>query len=213
MATYILNTTYISSNFFKVFEYLLLPYIKELPLSSAQFGYRGGASTVLANALLKETIASNISGGGSVYSCFLDMSRACEYVNHELLLQKLVDKGMPDYIVKILKTIYSHTNVKVHVNGSFSDCWNTCKRVQGGITSAFLFNIYIDEMLRKISHDKPGCFLGINKINVQAYADDIVLISSSVSSLQKLMHSLMNEHELFINVNKTVVMIFNNKVS
>ena len=27
------------------------------------------------------------------------------------------------------------------------------------------------------------------------------------------MHSLMNEHELFINVNKTVVMIFNNKVS
>ena len=41
----------ISSNFFKVFEYLLLPYIKELPLSSAQFGYRGGSSTVLANAL------------------------------------------------------------------------------------------------------------------------------------------------------------------
>ena len=41
----------ISSNFFKVFEYLLLPYIKELPLISAQFGYRGGSSTVLANAL------------------------------------------------------------------------------------------------------------------------------------------------------------------
>ena len=41
----------ISSNFFKIFEYLLLPYIKELPLSSAQFGYRGGSSTVLANAL------------------------------------------------------------------------------------------------------------------------------------------------------------------
>ena len=145
------------------------------------------------------------------------MSRAFEYVNHELLLQKFVDKGMPDYIVKILKTIYSHNNVKVYVNGSFSDCWNTCKGVrQGGITSAFLFNIYIDEILRKISHEKAGCYLGINKINVQAYADDIVLISSSVSSLQKLinkMHALMNEHELFINVNKTVVMIFNNKVS
>ena len=113
----------ISSNFFRVFEYLLLPYIKQLPLSSAQFGYRGGSSTVLANALLNETIiVSNISGGGSVYSCFLNVSRAFEYVNHELLLQKLVDKGMPDYIVKILKTIYSHTNVKVHVNGSFSDC-------------------------------------------------------------------------------------------
>ena len=145
------------------------------------------------------------------------MSRAFEYVNHELLLQKLVKKGMPDYIVKILKTIYSHTNVKVYVNGSFSDCWNTFKGVrQGGITSAFLFNIYNDEILRKISHEKAGCYLGINKINVQAYADDIVLISSSVSSLQKLinkMHALINEYELFINVNKTVVMIFNNKVS
>ena len=113
----------ISSNLFKVFEYLLLPHTAQLPLSSAQFRYRGGSSTVLANALLKETIiAGNISDGGSVYSCFLDMSRAFEYVNHELLLQKLVDRGMPDYIVKILKTTFSHTNVKVRVNGSFSDC-------------------------------------------------------------------------------------------
>ena len=66
------------------------------------------------------------------------MSRAFEYVNHELLLQKLVDRGMPAYIVKILKTIYSRTNVKVHVNDSFSDCWNTYKGVrQGGLPLHF----------------------------------------------------------------------------
>ena len=57
----------ISSNFFKLFEYCLLPFIKELPICSAQFGYRSGASTVLATALLKETIGGNIAGGSSVY--------------------------------------------------------------------------------------------------------------------------------------------------
>ena len=46
----------ISSNFFKVFEYILLPFIKQLPLSLSQFGYRSGSSTILATTLLKEAI-------------------------------------------------------------------------------------------------------------------------------------------------------------
>ena len=42
----------ISSNFFKVFEYILLLFIKQLPLSSSQFEYRSGSSTILATTLL-----------------------------------------------------------------------------------------------------------------------------------------------------------------
>ena len=66
----------ISSNFFKVFEYILLAFIKQLPLSSSQLGYRSGSSTILATTLLKEAIDGYISDGGTVYACFLDMSKA-----------------------------------------------------------------------------------------------------------------------------------------
>ena len=179
----------ISSNFFKVFEYILLPFIKQLPLSSYQFGYRSGSSTILATTLLKEAIDGYISDGGTVYACFLDMSKAFEYVDHELLLNKLVCRGMPSYVVNMLRTIYSRTSVSVH--GIFSNSWKICRGVrQGGVTSAFLFNLYIDDILTTLSCCKVGCYLGINRINCQAYADDIVLLSPSVSSLQFLINKI-----------------------
>ena len=43
------------------------------------------------------------------------------------------------------------------------------------MTSAFLFSLYIDDILLEISLQPYSCFLSINKINIEAYADDIVL--------------------------------------
>ena len=80
----------------------------------------------------------------SVYSCFLDMSKAFERLNHDLLLSKLANKGLPTHFVRIFKSVYAQTTVKIRENESFSDSWRICRGVrQGGITSAFLFNIYV----------------------------------------------------------------------
>ena len=43
-------------------------------------------------------------------------------------------------------------------------------------TSAFLFNIYINEIIERLSHMNLGCKLGINTVNIMAYADDIILL-------------------------------------
>ena len=126
-----------------------------------------------------------------MYSCFLDMSKAFEYVNHELLIAKLAGKGLPDDLVQIFKSVYAKTTVRVCVNGVFSDSWKIHRGVrQGGITSAFLFNIYIDDILSTISNFKVGCFLGFKRVNIQAYADDVLLLSLSLSSLQFLINQM-----------------------
>ena len=52
-----------------------------------------------------------------------------------------------------------------------------------GVTSAYLFNIYVDDILIYINNLSPGCRTSINKINNQAYADDMVLLSQSYKSL------------------------------
>ena len=59
---------------------------------------------------------------------------------------------------------------------------------QGGILSPLLFNIYIDVLLLKLSQIGVGCHIG-NSIGIRpmgsfACADDIVLLSPSVTSLK-----------------------------
>ena len=94
-------------------------------------------------------------------------------------------------IVNIFRSIYIGSSVQVYFNGKFSSKWNIFRGIrQGGITSAFLFNLYIDDIVRNISSFKVGCYIGLNRFNIQAYADDIVLLSSSVSSLQFLIDEI-----------------------
>ena len=52
----------ISNNMFKVFEYVLLDSIKcVIAINDSQFGCREGTSTLMAEALFKETISKYIS--------------------------------------------------------------------------------------------------------------------------------------------------------
>ena len=79
------------------------------------------------------------------------------------------------------------------------------------MTSAYLFNIYVDDILSYIIILSPGCRVGINKINIQAYADDIVLLSQSYKSLQFLIDKiseLLTISGLILNSDKTVILIF-----
>ena len=41
-------------------------------LSPYQFGYKQNSSTIVATALLKETINKYVSGGSSAHTCFID---------------------------------------------------------------------------------------------------------------------------------------------
>ena len=94
----------------------------------------------------------------------------------------------------------------------FSDNWNLERGVrQGGILSAFLFCVYLDDILRSMKKYIYGCKLGINLINCIAYADDVVLMAPSATGLQHLLNHVGNkliEANLVINVRKTVCMVF-----
>ena len=147
----------IFSNIFKVMEYLVLPFLKsKIHMSRHQFGYIRNKSTV--------------------YSCFLDMSKAFERVNHSLLLKKLQSSNVNPCIIKLLENVFRNSTASVFYNNCFSKKWTIrrgCR--QGGVLSAFLFSLYIDSILTEIGNFSFGCRLGSNKINIIAYADDIAL--------------------------------------
>ena len=70
----------------------------------------------------------------------------------------------------------------------------------------------MDDILSEINKVNVGCRLGITKVNIQAYADDMALLSPTASGLQKLMSRMLDMlecHQLLVNANKTKIAVFN----
>ena len=67
----------------------------------------------MATALLKETLNVYLEQDSAVYCSFLDLSKAFERVDHNILLQKLITAQVPDYIVNTLRSIFMNGTVSV----------------------------------------------------------------------------------------------------
>ena len=78
---------------------------------------------------------------------------------------------------------------------------------QDGISSPFLFNIFYQDLVEKLSKCSGGILINNNTYNVFCYADDLILTSLSVNGLQELIdtaNSYITEHGLKFNPTKTI---------
>jgi hypothetical protein len=77
-----------------------------------------------------------------------------------------------------------------------------------------MFGIYIDELesLHEHIHDKDGCLLHHVLISILLFADDVILLASSLEGMYKQLDALeifCDLHHFMINLGKTKVTIFN----
>ncbi|CAG9131897.1 unnamed protein product [Plutella xylostella] len=197
----------------KVLERLLQPeLVGKLDISDAQFGFRPGLSTDSAILSLKHTVKYYTDRSTSVYACFLDLSKAFDLVNYNILWNKLSSSDVPNDVISLLRYWYGNQTNCVRWGDATSNEYRLdCGVRQGGLTSPDLFNLYIDDLIRGLRSTNVGCHIGGVCVNNLSYADDMVLLSPSIRGLQKLLsvcEHYANAHGLKYNVSKTEMLVF-----
>lgn len=139
----------------------------------------------------------------------LDIAKAFDSVEHELIYNALNYFNFPIQIINIIKSIYMDCTVSIRTVLGFSKKFKTSRGVrQGDPLSTCLFILVLEYVIRnaKLTHYGLNFTTEHNCFNLLAFADDILLISNNFETLEKNATSLINElnaNGLIVNYNKS----------
>ena len=150
------------------------------------------------------------------FNLYIDLSKAFDVLNHDILLSKLEFYGLCEPTIKLIKNYLSNRSQFCQYYDVSSDVVRTNIGVpQGSILGPLLFSIYINDLVNTS-----------DKLNFLMYADDTTLIGL-IGSVEDFLSSESNEatediiteeltkittwmevNKLLINENKTKIMFF-----
>ncbi|MCP4055272.1 MAG: reverse transcriptase family protein [Mesoflavibacter sp.] len=195
----------------KIFEALLLPHVTtSIDLANHQHGFRKGRSTTTALQSILEHINKGLNMKKPVHrtvSVAIDLSKAFDTVDHQLLLNDINNLPLNDYIIRFLCAYLRGRYTYVFFRNAKSKNRKVKQGVpQGGVLSPILFNLYMASM-----PPPPG------KIKIVSYADDGNLLNSGpkieplVKQLNIYLSTLNNwfkSRNLFISPSKSSATLF-----
>ena len=112
----------------------------------------------------------------------MDLSKAFDSLNHELLLAKLKAYGLDSNSVSFMKSYLTKRLQRCEINNSFSEWGELLNGVpQGSILGPLLFNIFLNDIL-----------LSLQTSDLANYADDSTLYTSD-RSISNIMNSLSHD--------------------
>ena len=199
-------------NMSKIFERLMYIRLEDFLNSSDimykfQFGFRKGYSTNHALLSIVEQIRNALDNKMFTCGVFIDLEKAFDTVNHQILLSKLDHYGIRGVANAWFASYLLNRYQSVRVNGVTSSSLPvTCGVPQGSILGPLLFLIYINDMN-----------LAVESSTIFHFADDTNLLYSS-KTIKKLKQNLNKDlmllydwlcaNRLSLNTGKTEFIVF-----
>ncbi|CAH2241180.1 jg3246 [Pararge aegeria aegeria] len=187
-------------------------------LADSQFGFRAGVGTREALFAIQVLIQKCRDMQQDVYLCFIDYEKAFDRVLHDRLIAILHNIGLDGKDIRIIQNLYWNQRAKVWVGNEETEDVEIKRGVrQGCILSPTLFNLYSETIIAE-AIEGLDCGVKINGRNINniRYADDTVLIASSLEDIQRIVTrvNMCSENAgLRMNISKTKFMVISkNKV-
>ena len=179
--------------------------------NESQFGFVSGRGTNMAISLTHDVVSYNVKRGSPIFACSLDAEGALDAIPHSILFDKALNV-VPDPCWKLLYYWYANITAQVRWNHCLSKSITILRGTrQAGISSPFLFNIFYHDLVEDLSRTIGGINIGNCSYNTFCYADDVLLVSTTVTGLQKLIDvadGYIKSHGLRFNPLKTQCIIF-----
>ena len=203
----------LSSIIAKIIDILIIQsHDKNLVTSDLQFGFKQKSSTAQCTFAVNEIVNYYVSNESNVYATFLDASKAFDRVQYECLFKILLERNFCATVARLLAFIYTKQLCRINWANSISESFTAQNGVkQGGVLSPLLFNIYIDILLQRLKDSGIGCHIGTMFMGCIAYADDIVLLSPSLSSLNEMLSicdTYSKDFNITFNASKSKLVVF-----
>ena len=202
----------ILSSFSKIYERVmynrLVEFTNKLEIYYChQFGFRTNHSTNLALTHLINKIATAIDQKEITASVFLDLSKAFDTLNHDILFSKLERYGIRGVALNWVKSYFNNRTQFVQYN-KFSSARIAiqCGVPQGSILGPLFFILYINDLPNASHLVKPLLFADDTSI-CYASSDPIVLATVLNEALLNI-STWMKANKLSVNIDKTNYIIF-----
>lgn len=195
----------------------------EPQLHEAQSGFRRGRGTVDAIYTLRALGAACSEYRVCMAKAYIDFTKAYDSVNRWLLWKALRLYGVHTKIIALLEDLHDGTHAAVRLGGQVGPSFRVVAGVrQGCVIAPTLFNVMIDLVIRRALARMPedcgirfrmrgsGATDTHERIVLLMYADDVVLMSSSVDQLVcmlKVMDQVACEFGMKINASKTKIQV------
>ena len=127
-----------------------------------------------------------------VYACFVDFRKAFDSVWHEGLFYKLLKTNIGGNLYNLMKSLYCNSTCSIKIGENKTQPFSNSRGVlQGCILSPLLFNLYLNNLPHLVENMLSDPFVLPNgkHINSLLYADDLVILSRSLTGLQTCLRS------------------------
>ena len=172
-----------------------------------QFGFRSKHSTGHALTDLTEAIRMAMDESSYAIGVFIDLQKAFDTVDHEILLSKLDHYGIRGISNNWFRSYLTNRQQYVTINGEDSNLRIMKFGVpQGSVLGPLLFLIYINDLYLSIKHS-----------TARHFADDTCLLikNKSLKRIKKLLNqdlkslnAWLKANKISLNASKTEILIF-----